>query len=130
MGLVIPEMLVFMLDETLNRLEGEIPATLSTDRRRASLAPFGPRRTGCSCGLRLLLIYYLTGAKALREILPTDFGAARVEILHRFNRIAHDEMDSLCGVCGYRSGPLCGLRSNLDSGGREDEIRIHRAFAP
>ena len=129
-GLVIPEMLVFMLDETLNRLEGEIPASLSTDRRRASLAPFGPMRTRCSCGLRLLLTYYLAGAKALREILPADLGALRVKILHRFNRIAHDEMDALCGVCGHRGGPMCGLRSNLYSGSVEDEIRLHRAFAP
>lgn len=123
-GLVTPKMLMFMVDETLNRLASEILPTRLINRRPASLAPFGPMRHGCKCGLQLLLTYYLTGAKVLREILPAELGVDRVKVLRCFNRIAHDEMDTLCGVCLHRGGPMCSLRPGPASG-NSGEFRRH-----
>jgi hypothetical protein len=114
-GLVTPEMLIFMVDDTLNRLGSNLNSTVKPDRRSASLAPFGPTRVTCRCGLQLLLTYYLAGATALRELLPAQLGADRVKVLHEFNRIAHDEMEALCGICQHRGGPMCSLRSERRS---------------
>ena len=108
--LVIPAMLVFMLDDTLARLERQLAATVTSDRLRRDLAPYGAMRAGCQCGLHLLLDYYLAGAQTLQELLPAECGLVRVEVIHGFNRMAHDEMATLCGVCRYRGGALCGLR--------------------
>jgi len=108
-GVITRDLLMLMLDESLARL------SLNLRRRRpsarpATLAPFGALRTGCHCGLNLLLNYYLTGARTLRELLPPDHGTHRVAVIHRFNQLAHEEMSALCGVCQHRGGERCSLR--------------------
>ena len=108
--LVTSEMLIFMLDDTLARLGAKLGEPAASDRAIRDLLPYGPRRAGCQCGLHLLLTYCLTGAQALKEALPVDSGRWRVEVLHGFNRLAHDEMAALCGICRHRGGPNCGLR--------------------
>jgi hypothetical protein len=115
-ALITPEMLVFMLDDTLARLSVSLGGSKTATKRMRILAPFGAMRSGCHCGLNLLLTYYLAGARALRETLPMDFGPARVEVIRRFNRLAHDEMTALCGVCRHRGGGLCSLRPKKTAG--------------
>jgi hypothetical protein len=103
-------MLVFMLDDTLARFCASLSTTPLTARKRHDLTPFGGMRTGCQCGVHLLLTYYLSGARALRETLPVELGLDRVEVLHHFNRLAHDEMAVLCEICQHRGGVACGLQ--------------------
>ena len=109
-SIIKPDMLVFMLDDTLGRLDAKLREPLTNERLRRDLAPYGAMRTGCQCGLHLLLTFYLAGARALHESLPLEYGLARVEVLHNFNRLAHDDMAALCGICRHRGGTLCGLR--------------------
>lgn len=115
MSIVKPGMLVFMLDDTLARLTERLREPLPADRPRRDLAPYGGMRTGCQCGLHLLLTYYLAGARALHESLPGTFGPARVKVQHAFNQLAHDEMAALCGACRHRGGALCCLRPEPDT---------------
>ncbi|SDR75639.1 hypothetical protein [Opitutus sp. GAS368] len=113
-ALVNPEMLVFMLDETLARLCATLEKSPEPPRPRITATPFGRTRGSVHCGLQLLLIYYLAGARALREALPVELGPARVEVLHRFNRLAREEMIALCGACHHRGGASCQLATGLD----------------
>ena len=110
-ALVTPEMLVYMLDDTLSRLGESLKDPAGWDRRPRSLARYGSGRAGCQCGLHLILIFFLTGTQALRESLPKEFGPDRVKVLGCFNRLAQDEMAALCGVCRHRAGEKCGLRN-------------------
>lgn len=107
-GLVTPDMLVFMVDGTIDRLVASLGGT--TARRPARPARFNSSRAGCHCGLHLLLSYYLAGAHALRETLPADLGFARPEVLRCFTRLAHEEMNALCDACNHHGGSLCQLR--------------------
>ncbi len=107
-GLVTPGMLVLLVDGTIDRLLrrlGGAPAG-----RRVRPTRFNSTRTGCHCGLHLLLTYYLAGARALRETLPADLGPARGEVLHCFNQLAREEMTARCDACNHRGGALCLLR--------------------
>ena len=110
-ALITPAMLVFMLDESLVRLKDRLRAPAGAGRSRRDHAPFSPRRAGCQCGLHILLSYYVAGARALRENLPAEFGPARLEMIRRFNHLAHAEMTALCGVCLQRGGSLCSLQA-------------------
>jgi hypothetical protein len=106
---ITSKMLVHQIDATLVRLTDRLREPLTMDRRRRDLVPFGEMRAGCHCGLHLLLAYYLAGARALREVLPAAFGVERVEVLHVFNQLGHDDMAALCGICHHRGGALCCL---------------------
>ncbi len=107
-GLVTPEMLVLLVDGTIDRLLSRLGGAPAGHRERPGR--FNYARTGCHCGLHLLLTYYLAGARALRETLPAELGAARGEVLHCFNQLAREEMTALCDVCNHRGGALCSLR--------------------
>jgi hypothetical protein len=109
-SLVTPEMLVFMLDDTLARLETRLAGLSADGPPRRPHATFRLTHAGCECGLHLMLTYYETGAEALKECLPAATGAARLVILHEFNAMAHEEMAALCGVCRHRGGPNCSLQ--------------------
>ena len=109
-ALVTREMLAYMLDDTLARLSASLLASAKPDRRPLTLDGLGSKGAGCACGIYLLWSYYLAGAQALKEKLPAVFGPARVVVLDRFNRLAHDEMVALCGVCRERCGRECGFR--------------------
>jgi hypothetical protein len=109
-GLVTPAMLVFMLDDTLNRLSASLQKPAAGERRRRGLGALGTMSPGCRCGLNVLVKYYVAGAHALRATLPADLGAVRVEVLRHFNRIAHTEMIALCEPCRHRGTAICCLR--------------------
>jgi hypothetical protein len=117
-GFVTPDMLVFMLDDTLARLTDRLRKSAVPDGLRRDLGPFEAVGAGCQCGLHLLLTYYKTGGRALDEGLPAKFGPGRVEILHSFNELAHDEMAALCGICRHRGGTECSLQPGHDFTGR------------
>ena len=104
--LVNSGMLVLMIDHTLDRLAARLHEPCAT-RQTRDLSPFASMRAGCQCGLNLLLGYYQAGAQALRENLPEEIGTARIELLDRFNQLAHDEMSALCSICRFRGGPQC-----------------------
>jgi hypothetical protein len=109
-GLVASAMLVFMLDDTLTRLSVSLQQPAAGDRPRPGLGSLGMMRRGWRCGLHILVSYYAAGARALRATLPAELGRARVEVLRHFNRLAHEEMATLCGPCRHRGGSLCCLR--------------------
>ena len=104
--LVNSGMLVLMIDHTLDRLAARLHEPGAT-RQIHDLSPFASMRAGCQCGLNLLLDYYQAGAQALRENLPEEIGTARIELLDRFNQLAHDEMSALCSICRFQGGPQC-----------------------
>lgn len=111
-GLVTPEMLVLLVDGTIDRLVASLGGAPA--RRPVRPARFNPTRAGCHCGLHLLLTYYVAGAHALREALPAVPGSDRREVLHCFNRLAREEMTVLCGTCIHRGGSLCQLEPGPD----------------
>lgn len=113
-GLVTPEMLVLMIDHTLNRLAGEISSPPTWAGRPKVPAPTATRSASCQCGIDLLVGYYLAGARAVHEVLPADFGPSRMKLVHLLNRIAHDEIEALCGVCQNWSGSRCKLNPDCD----------------
>lgn len=115
-GVVTPEMLVLMIDHTLVRLAGEIAAAPVVIVRSRILAPVGSGSGpgACQCGIDLLVGYYLAGEKAVREVLTADFGPGRVRIVHLLNRIAHEEIEALCGVCREWSGSQCHFDGGSD----------------
>lgn len=108
-GVVTPAMLVLMLDDTLGLTLTQLKARRRLERGKRDLTAFAAMQRGCQCGLHLLLNYYLVGANVLREVLPKSLGRGRVEILHHFNQLAHDEMSALCSVCRHHEDSLCGL---------------------
>lgn len=108
-ALVTREMLPYMLDDTLARLSASLLASAKPDRRPLTLDGLGSKSAGWACGIYLLLSYYLAGSQALKEKLPAVFGPARAVVLHRFNRLALDEMAALCGVCRECCGHDCGF---------------------
>jgi hypothetical protein len=102
-GLVTPEMLVLMVDGSLDRLANPArmrPTLPQSVARRAS------PRAGCHCGLHLLLTYYAAGLWTLRETLPTTAGI-RVPAMRTLLHDARAELAALCGVCRHRGGSLC-----------------------
>lgn len=114
-AVMTPDMLEFLVDETLDQLTGHLP--LAGENRPAHHAPLpcGRRFKGCGCGLHLMLTFYTTGAQALHETLPDSMGHARLQIMQSFNELAHEELAGLCAVCHYREGGRCRLRAALKS---------------
>jgi hypothetical protein len=103
-------MMLFMVDETLGRLGKGLDDHRVQNLRSSRI---GIMRASCRCGLHLLLTYYVAGIKALRQALPRDLGKSRLDIVRQFNRIAHDDMEALCGICQHRNGPECCLRPRI-----------------
>jgi len=124
-AIVTPAMLALMVDETLARLYRSLRAAKRPVRRTCNLTRFGSMTSGCQCGLHLLLSYYLAGARALRETLRGQPDYGRAEVLHHFNRIAHDEVKALCDICQLRGADDCGL-----SEGRIAEARLGATVLP
>lgn len=116
-ALIRPEMLVFMLDDTLTRLSASLEVRARARRSPLKSRQFRASHAGCECGLHLLLTYYLAGARSLHMALPMEFGRARRKILRCYNSLARQDMTALCDVCRQRGGPQCRLRTSL-AGGR------------
>ena len=108
-AVITPDMLILMLDETLLRLfkrveeHAKTGASLRLPKRRQR------KKTACRCGLHLLFNYYLAGTRALREVLPREFGRDRVLVCHCLNLLAHEEIEGLALLCQFRGSPTCSL---------------------
>ena len=126
-ALIRPEMLVFMLDDTLTRLSASLEVRAQARRPPLKSRQFRASHAGCACGLHLLLTYYVAGARSLHTALPMGFGRARREILRYFNSLARQDMTALCDVCRQRGGPHCRLREQVE---RLEAARLGGAVSP
>ncbi|MDE3084522.1 MAG: hypothetical protein KGJ37_04785 [Verrucomicrobiota bacterium] len=104
-ALANPDILVYLMDETLNQLE-----TLLSTRAQAHWVDVHHShltqvRTLCSCGLNPLLTYFHTGGAALKaELLESqempELSEREKEILNQaWYFMAQREVESLCGPC-------------------------------
>jgi hypothetical protein len=99
-----PRAMIFMLDETLERVfiairRGEVPRAVT--------------KPGCSCGLNPFLAYFRAGIQALHETLiliqardpslkPADRDAAFAELDSIIRRIASTEIATFASLCQHR----------------------------
>ena len=114
-GAVIrPEMLGPMIDNTLARLMQKMRALPD----RGSFPPMPVKHEkatpNCECGLKLLVNYYLSGVRALREILARDTQVDRRHVCRCLNLLAREEVFALASFCRFRGSATCGLRSEKD----------------
>ena len=108
-ALVTPEMLVFMIEDSLVRLRGRLESSSVHTGMRDDLNAFTAIRDGSQCGLHLLLSYYLAGARALRENLAGAADAEKEAVLESFHSLAGEEMATLCQGCRRVGESTCGL---------------------
>lgn len=106
-----PDLLVRMLDQTLDDIFGTLPGwSVHRDSTPAIPAPV------CPCGRNPLLAYYAAGQQALREALvmvqvgiPLLTTAARDDsfacVDQVFGHIARREIEAFCALCQFRPEP-------------------------
>ena len=97
-----PDTLVYMMDETLDRLFSDLRQHAPVPDQQSQRSPLQRR---CSCGLNPLLNYYATGELAVHAASSKHFGAATEEMVAVFHHLAEREIDMLCSVCCYRDHP-------------------------
>ena len=101
---VTPEMLHFMVAPTLTRLVAALELGAGGGPRPPAV--LASLRADCRCGLHLVLSFYRTGQDALGELLAAT--PERTVVLQQFQRIADEEIASLCEICTHRGGAQCG----------------------
>jgi hypothetical protein len=94
-----PDTLVYMMDETIDRLLGELRQGVAPRDGKGQVTPLQRR---CACGLNPLLNYYATGELAVHAIAGQTCGAGLEDAVSAFHAIARKEIDTLCSVCCYR----------------------------
>jgi len=104
-----PDLMVFMMDDILDRLVGQLRAASPADEDTATL---GSLRQRCPCGLNPLLPCYLTGEQALIESAAPRFGRELPLILARYQALARRDIEAICGVCQLRETPAAALASS------------------
>lgn len=103
-----PDALVRLIPESLARVFRELteapePGCTLTELTRTRLP-------SCDCGYNPFLAYYIAGERAFTEavvLLQTPGPAARNEselasVIDAVRRLAHDEIDTFCGICTHR----------------------------
>ncbi len=104
-----PEVLVFLMDETLDQLQRGLKRPDRTWLRQSPrVAPHGDR---CQCSLSPLLNYYATGELALRDVAGAGLGGKLEDVLAVFHALAQQEIQTLCSLCPRRDAPDCRLRA-------------------
>ena len=98
-----PDTLVYMMDETIDRLLAELRLHVPTPDQRSQRSPLQRR---CLCGLNPLLNYYATGELAIHAVSTSLFGLAVEVPVAVFHQMAEREIDMLCSVCCYREHPV------------------------
>lgn len=97
-----PDVMVYLLDEVLDRLQASL---------RAAPDPSGgvacPPRTSCGCALNPLLPCFITGEQALIEVAAPELGPRLNDLLARYHALADEQLQSLCGVCVHRRSMAC-----------------------
>lgn len=104
-----PELLAYMMNETLTELFAMKSATsapnLEIDRTTTTVLA----RTACRCGLNPYIGYFLAGEAALvsviREMKPSscltenDILRCETELLFSLRVLGHQEVDAFCIIC-------------------------------
>ncbi len=109
-----PDTLVYMMDETIDRLLATLRQGGPMPDRKSQVTPLQRR---CACGLNPLLNYYATGELAVHAVASPTCGASVDEVVSAFHAIARKEIDTLCSVCCYRHHPAA-AKSQLAGLGR------------
>lgn len=93
-----PDVLVFLMDETLEQLRAGMkdPGLSARSDLGSELAPLSNL---CRCSLNPLVRYYVTGEQAIRAAVDS-VPAAELELaLHCYRRLARREIRLLCSLC-------------------------------
>lgn len=111
-----PDVLVLMMDWTLDELEAAMRHAPS--RRRRPPARAGTPPDGCECRMNPLLIYFRTAEAALDRVLeelplPVDEGEAAIFTREAFvadarralRHVSAREIATFCAVCQHRRAP-------------------------
>lgn len=99
-----PDVVVYLLDEILDRLEDTLRATPgAVPPAPAALGPSG----ACACGLNPLLPCFITGEQALIECAAPELGPRLNHVLTRYHELADEQLRNFCGVCLHRESAVC-----------------------
>lgn len=104
-----PDLMVFMMDDILDRLTESLREASPADEEAATI---GHLRQRCPCGLNPLLPCYLTGEQALIEAVAPRFSRELPLILTRYQRLARHDIEAICGVCQLRDTPAAPLAAS------------------
>lgn len=99
-----PDLVVYLLDDILDRVDAALLLPPGNDRRAPPRA--GPAGS-CGCGLNPLLPCFIAGEQALIELAAPVLGTELNFLLARYHAVADLEMRRFCGVCVYRDTAAC-----------------------
>jgi len=103
-----PDMLVFLMDETLDQLHDGLQGQPLKDWLSRSPALVAPLQRSCLCRINSLLNYYTTGELAVRAATAKVLKPEEVEeAVLIFHALAHQEIETLCSVCRHPPGADC-----------------------
>ncbi len=105
--LASPDLLVRLMDETLDQLIAAVRTRSVKAWPRRSPLVFAPLQERCVCGINPLLAYYSTGRVALCRDAGKKLGPAIDDVLWFYHRLAQEDVDALCGVCCHRDSAAC-----------------------
>lgn len=102
-----PDIVAYLVDEILDRLERELanPPALEVPGPATN---FG----ACPCQMNPLLPCFIAGEQALIESGAPSLGPRLHEVLECYHRLANRELAALCGVCLHRSEATCLARGH------------------
>jgi len=114
-----PDVLVYLMDETMNQVIAGLrqrPLEHWTQHARALRVPL---HRHCECGFNPLLKYYATGEIALHVVVARAVAEHQEEILTCYHLYAQKEIDTLCAVCQQREAGHCktGHHDNIATAG-------------
>lgn len=94
-----PDILVFLMDATLNQVFADV-ARDTEGRWRGHVGNLRrPLQRHCACGRNPLLNYYATGELALHAGAGPALGSALDEVLVPYHALAQREIGTFCSVC-------------------------------
>jgi hypothetical protein len=95
-----PDMLVYLMDETLTQLESLVRARPTPRWLRLRKTHLEPLRALCPCGLNPLLAYFSAGAEALETVLSVDLTKeGKFMLCQGWHFLAQGEIAALCEGC-------------------------------
>lgn len=105
--LATPDMLVFLMDATLDQLNAALHTRSVKNWLRHNQPMIAPLQSQCACGINPLLAYYSTGRTAVCAVAGEKLGPALAEVLLFYHGIAQKDIEALCGVCCHRGSADC-----------------------
>lgn len=112
-----PDILVYMMDETLDQLGALLRAKSAERWGAVQHSHLMQLRALCPCGLNPLLTYFVTGGDAMQAVL-LEVAAELPEVekhalCSAWHFMAQNEIESLCAPCHRICAP--GLNVRLDT---------------